>query len=308
MSGIWNHSNIPTREQYVWSDPALKAKVDDWIANPDSLQHMVFAGHPGIGKTTLARMICEELGLEKNLDYVLFRVGMRNAAELIEEIKNFCESGFSPLKIIILDEADKLTVGAQETMRGITDQYESMGCRFILTCNDAGKLKNYMGSRIILVEFTQLDEERFFERMLEIALVEGVDIEDDATYANLERIKTQTYPDLRQAINLMQYGAKDGKIVNVGKTVSERPWHLRLMESVGDLNISNLREDLQGLRRDEIATAYRFITNNSDIFGDNEGEAIVLIAKYLSWHSHAEYPDVILCGLIADLNKLWKAK
>ncbi len=309
MNGeIWRLKHAPLPDQYVWSDTKLKDKFDGWVANPQSLQHMVFAGHPGIGKTTLAEMLAKELGLEKNLDYVLFRVGMKPASELIDEIKNFCESGFSPLKIIILDEADKLTTGAQETMRGITDLYETMGCRFILTCNDAGKLKNYMGSRIILIEFTKLDEERFFERMIEIAMLEGIDVENESTFEILEKIKNQTYPDLRQAINLMQDGSKEDKIIEVGKAVTERPWHLQMIEAIGNFNIAVLREDLQGLRKDEIASAYKFLANNSDIFEENEGDAIVLIAKYLYWHSSSEYPDVNLCGLMVELSRLWKSK
>jgi len=304
---LWNQKHTPDFDQYVWTDPALKTRAENWIKNPDQMQHMIFAGHPGTGKTTLARLLCKGMGLEENLDYVLLRVGMNTMAELIEKIVSFCEGGFSPMKVIILDEADKLTSSAQDTMRPVTDKYQH-DCRFILTCNDAGRLKNFLGSRSVLIEFKALEEEKFFERMLEVAIAEEIDLDDEPTMEVLQQILKRAYPDLRQAINLMQHAHVGGKLIDPGKAVVEKEWHTYMLGCLDNLNITELRDSLQGLRRDEIATAYRVLDSNSDVFDKNEGEAVIAIAEAMDRHSRAEYPDITLLALMIKLNKLWMKK
>ena len=306
---LWNQKHRPpTADQYVWTDPNLKIRFENWIKHPEQVQHMIFAGLPGIGKTTLAEMLAQGMGLEKNLDYVMFRVGMKPMSELLADIVEFCESGFSTLKMIILDEGDRLTSQAQSDLRPICDRYQNR-CRFIITCNDAGKLKNFVGSRTILVEFKQLDEEQYFERLVEIAATEGIDLDDEETLTVLSLIKNRAYPDLRQAINLMQHAHVNGKLIEPGKAVVEKEWHATLLGHVEKLNIADLRESLQGFRRDELATAYRVLVDNTDVFSDNEDEAVVMIAEAMHRHSSAEYPDITLLALMCKLHGLfWKKK
>ena len=131
-----------TLEQYIGND-TVKARIADCIASND-IPHFIFAGTAGTGKTTLAKLIVNNI----KCDYVYLNASDENGIDMIrEKVKGFASSAtFNPLKVVILDEADFLTQPAQAALRNIIEEY-SINTRFILTCNYIERLIEPLTSR-----------------------------------------------------------------------------------------------------------------------------------------------------------------
>lgn len=120
-------------DDYVWRDPEQKEQIRELIAR-GNLPHLMLSGSPGIGKTTLAKVMLNELGVNPG-DILEINGSIDNGIDVIrEKITNFVSiMGFGGIRYVLFDEADYLTPNAQASLRNLMEQY-SRGARFILTC------------------------------------------------------------------------------------------------------------------------------------------------------------------------------
>ena len=135
MKELWVEKYRPKKvEDYVFRDASQKKQVKSWIKE-GSIPHLLLSGAAGIGKTTLARVLCNELGIE-DFDVLEINASRDNNVETVrDKIINFVQMiPFGPFKVVLLDEADYLTPNAQAILRGVMETYSSTS-RFILTCN-----------------------------------------------------------------------------------------------------------------------------------------------------------------------------
>jgi replication factor C small subunit len=140
MKELWVEKYRPkTIEDYVFKDEAQKRQVKAWI-NEGSIPHLLFSGSAGIGKTTLAKVLLNELNIE-DFDVLEINASRENSVDVIrDKITNFVQMiPFGPFKVVLLDEADYLTLNAQAILRGLMETYSSTS-RFILTCNYPNKV------------------------------------------------------------------------------------------------------------------------------------------------------------------------
>ena len=119
-----------TLDQYICSE-TLKDRVQSFINNND-LPHLIFSGTAGLGKTTLAKLIVNNI----KCDYIYLNASDENGIDMIrEKVKGFASAAsFQPIKVVILDEADFITQPGQAALRNIIEEY-SASTRFVLTCN-----------------------------------------------------------------------------------------------------------------------------------------------------------------------------
>jgi len=183
------------------------------IVDGGELPNMMFTGTAGLGKTTVARAICNEL----DLDYIVINGSEEgNIDTLRGKIKQFASSvslagGY---KVVILDEADYLNPqSTQPALRGFIEEF-SQNCRFILTCNFKNKIIEPLHSRCGVYEFNCTKKELvklssdFFVRMIRILEGEGVEFNKD-TVANLIM---KHAPDWRRVLNEAQRGSISGNL------------------------------------------------------------------------------------------------
>lgn len=217
-------TNVDPRE-FVWAQKYRPRKIDDCIlpsATKDMIKgmiakgeitHMLFSGGPGMGKTTAALAIANELGS----DVMVINATMENGIDVLRtKIQGFAStmslSETGP-KIVILDEADGLTHVMQGALKGFIEAF-SANCRFIFTANAKHKIIEPIHSRCTVVDFTINPQERpriatqFYRRVVDILTAEDVMFDAKAVAKLVER----NFPDFRKTLNELQRHSANGKI------------------------------------------------------------------------------------------------
>lgn len=312
---LWYSKYRPeTLNDYIWKNKELKEKISGWIKDPASLPHVIFEGPSGTGKTTLSRIISNELGATDSGDLLFLNASVESGVETIRsDIVAWCEGGgWSGLKIVIMDEAERLSKDAQEMLRGIMDKYGDF-VRFIFTCNEIRRIRSALTSRARIVTIDSLDRDAFVLKLLDIGAKENaVDMENDDQLELVQSIATQHFPDLRKAIDMMQdCVGPEGKVQNPTETGKVgASWEQALIDTIMKGKIGKAREMAASLRKDEIEEAYRFLTEKSkELFSsdeETEGAAIMIISEGLRWHYIVGFQDINLLSTLIILQKLHK--
>ena len=195
--------------------PSNIKKTFSQFLNKGEIPNMLLSGPPGIGKTTVAKALCNELGVDFYLingsDEGRFLDTVRNNA------KNFAStvslSSTAKHKVIIIDEADNTGNDVQLLLRAFIEEFAN-NCRFIFTCNYKNKILEPLHSRCAVVDFSINGKEKdeimllFFKRLKSILDKEGVESEVKV----LAKLISKHFPDWRRVLNECQRYAVSGKI------------------------------------------------------------------------------------------------
>ena len=204
MKELWTERYRPnTVDGYVFRDEAQKEQVQEWISS-GAIPHLLFSGVQGAGKTTLAKLLLNELDAHE-FDIKMINASSNNGVDYIRDsVENFATvMPYGDFKYIILDEADYLSPNAQAALRGTMEKY-SNSMRFILTCNYPNKIIPAIHSRCQGFHIQNLDKNEYTARMAEILLTEEVEFDLEV----LDTFVKTTYPDMRKCINLCQQNVK----------------------------------------------------------------------------------------------------
>lgn len=302
---MWYDKHRPTSlDDYVWMDTSIRDKLLEWIDKPLSCPNLILSGPTGTGKTTLAVLIRDTLGLGMECKFVAASMPGTNGIDMMREVVDFCEvGGFGGLKMVILDEADRLSRDAQQALRNLIDRYQE-DVRFILTCNYLDKIiEPLQQGRMWVIEVAALDIDRFADRIVAIAEAEQVDLGEGEVLAE---IIDRSYPNMRRAISDLQYQTRDGKLSDARQKVAAE-WENSLLEAfrAEPFSLGVAREVIAGMSPADIEYAYRLLYEQSGVlFGPNETTAIPIIAEYLFRNSMAGLPDITLCACLVRLEGL----
>lgn len=279
MRDLWVEKYRPkTLDGYVFRDENQEAQIKKWIEEK-SIPHVLLSGSAGLGKTTLAKILINEIGIEECDILEINASRERGIREVRERITNFIQMiPFGPFKVVLLDEADFLTPEGQAALRGVMEEYHSTS-RFILTCNHPNKIIPAIHSRCQGFHFEKIDQTEFTARVATILMEESVDFDLDT----LDDYVKVTYPDLRKCINLVQQNVYNDVLrdpAREDKGVSD--WKFDMVELFKAGKISDARALLCGkIRVEEIEEVYIWIYTNIELFGkdSNQQDSAVLIIK-----------------------------
>ena len=288
---------------YVFRDQAQKDQVSGWVKDK-SIPHLLFSGHAGIGKTTLAKVLLNELEVNE-YDVLEINASRTNSVEDVrDKIVNFVQMiPFGDFKVVLLDEADYLSPNAQAALRGVMEEYHTTA-RFILTCNYPNRIIPALHSRCQGFHIERIDQTEFTARVAEIVLTEGVTPDLDI----LDTYVKATYPDLRKCINMVQMNCVEGKLVPPTKAdAGDADYKIEMVELFKAGKIGQARKLVcSQARPDEIEDIYKWLYDNIDLFGDEEKQesAILIIKQGLVDHTLVSDPEINLAATLIRLARL----
>ena len=304
MKQLWVEKYRPsTIDGYVFRDSHQKDQVQRWIKEK-TIPHLLFSGNAGIGKTTLAKILLNELGVN-DLDVLEINASRENDVDTVRtKIINFVQMiPFGAFKVVMLDEADYLSPNAQAALRGVMETYATTS-RFILTCNYPNRIIPALHSRCQGFHVEKVDQLEVFKRLETILNAENI-VYDDETLA---KYVAATYPDLRKCINSVQMNSMDGKLHRPEKSdAGEADYKFEMVELFKAGKIADARKLVcSQARPEEMEDIYRWMYDNIAIFGDDakQEKAILIIKQGLVDHTLVSDVEINLAATLIRLAHL----
>ena len=309
MTKLWTEQYRPkTLDEFVWRDLNQRQQVQEWLNN-GSLPHLLLSGVQGTGKTSLAKLMFRQLGVQNGDILELNASRERNPDIIASKVLNFCSTwALGDMKYVLLDEADSMTPLAQRILRGEMENYHE-SVRFILTCNYPNKIIPALHSRCQGFHFEALDVNEFTARIADIVLQEGVALETEADIEVLNEFVELTYPDLRKCINMLQQHARNGKLERPQQRDTGGKDYMNEMVNLFKAGQYTEARKLvvSTAQPEEYNEIYRFMYQNLGLFGDTEAqqnEALLLIRKGLVNHALVADIEINLAATLCELSGL----
>jgi replication factor C small subunit len=307
MKELWTEKYRPkTIDGYVFTDNGTRDQIADWIKE-GSVPHLLLHGPAGTGKTTLAKILVNQLGID-DFDFLQVNASRDNGVDFLKtKIEGFVSTmPFGEFKIVLLDEADYLSHNAQALMRGLMETYQSQA-RFILTCNLVHKIIMPLKSRCCELKIDKTDQTEFTARVATVLVNENVNFELDT----LDSYVRATYPDLRKCLNLVQSNSNTGALTDPKESDSgTADYKLAAVDLFKRGQIRQARQLLVSQARpEEMEEVFRWLYDNLELWsGTEEGqdEAIMVIRKGMVNHNSCADPEINLSATMVELSQIGK--
>jgi replication factor C small subunit len=293
----------PTSLEHFVGNEHIKKTMSQYLDQND-IQNFIFYSTPGTGKTTLAKLIVKNL----DCDYLYINASDERGIETIrDKVSGFASTmSFKSIKVVILDEADFLTIQAQASLRNVIETF-SRNTRFILTCNFVERIIDPLQSRCQVLKIVPPTKKDVAKHTVWILDQEKIsfELEDVATIVN------QFYPDLRKILNTIQLSTHNNTLtVDKSILVSNNYMAQILKVLCGKKpDWKEIRQIIANANVQDFEELYRFLFDNAEHYASgNEGMVAVYVNEY-SYQSNFRIDKEINCmGLIAKLIELAKPK
>jgi DNA polymerase III delta prime subunit len=299
---LWTEKYRPKTIEECILPERLKTPFQEYV-NQKNIPNLLLSGGAGVGKTTVAKAMCNEIGC----DYIVINGSDESGIDVFRtKIKNYASSMSlsGGRKVIIIDEADYLNPNStQPALRNAIEEFAS-NCSFIFTCNFKNRIIEPLHSRCAVIEFGLMNGEKakmagsFFKRVQSVLQSEKVDY-DDAVIAELVK---KHFPDFRRIINEMQRYSQFGKIDS------------GILVQMGDVEISNIvkyikDKDFGSIRKwvatteIDAATLYRKLYDGLyDVLKPQSiPQAVIIIADYQYKQAFVADPEINTVACLTEL-------
>ena len=276
-NSLWVEKYRPSSLDSYIGNEHLRSKVKVYIESGD-LPHLLLYGRAGTGKTTLAKLLVNNI----ECDYLYINASDENSVDVVrEKVKNFASTlGFKEMKVIILDECDYITPNAQAALRNLMETF-SKNCRFILTCNYVERIIDPIQSRCQSFQIVPPDRKQVAVHLSNILTQEGVETNVD----DIVTIVNGGFPDLRRVINAAQRQVVNGELViDEGMSIQNdyKNQVLDILKTQDKKNsFKNIRQLLADSKVTDFSDLFRLLFDTVDDWGRGHiAECILILAQY----------------------------
>ena len=259
-------------DDYVGNDK-LKSSIAKQLEQND-IQNYLLYGPAGTGKTTLAKLIVKNL----DCDSLYINASDERGIETIrDKVSGFASvMSFKSIKVVILDEADFLTIQAQASLRNIIESF-SRTTRFIMTCNYVERIIDPLQSRCQVLKIVPPTKKEVAVHLAKICDKEGIKYKPTA----IGKIVNQYYPDLRKMLNTIQTSSTKGKLELDDSLLVSSSYLATILGELKHTNnksFVNIRQIIADSNIDDFEELFRFLYDNaSEIMPGKEGTLAILI-------------------------------
>ena len=268
-----------TLDGYVGNEQ-LKTTIAKYLEQND-IQNYLFHGQAGTGKTTLAKIVINNLDCES---LYINASDERGIETIRDKVVGFASvASFKPLKVVILDEADFLTIQAQASLRNVIETY-SKSTRFILTCNFIERIIDPLQSRCQTFKIQAPTKSDVAKHLVNI-------LETEKTNFDLEQIKSlvnQYYPDIRKMLNTIQASTVDNTLSLDKSTLSSTSYMSDVLKelTLDKPNYTTIRQIIADAEVSDFDGLYRYLFDNSDQYLPNKQGTVAMIINEHQYQSN----------------------
>lgn len=283
-NALWTEKYRPQDlENYVFKNPAFKAKMEEWIRTGE-IPHIGFFGPAGTGKTSAINVLINGLeanGIIDRFDVMTLNMsdeGIDAVRDKIEPAARLTPSG--KYRIFVLEEMEQMNQKAQASLKRTMEDYAD-NARFILTSNEPHKILKPILSRVQNITIEKHDREEYMTRIINVLLAEEVDLSTEESIGLVEKYINATYPDFRKTLNTLQSSIVDGKLVKLEDSVdSTANYRALIIDALQNGSIREMRELIvQNIPEDEMDGFFTFLSQNVNMFTSDEITRMKIIVK-----------------------------
>jgi DNA polymerase III delta prime subunit len=308
MKELWTEKYRPNSlDGYVFKDNGQREQIESWIKG-QAIPHLLFSGAPGVGKTTLAKILINQLGID-DYDVLEINASRENSVDTIrDKITGFVQTmPFGDFKVVLLDEADYISPNGQAALRGVMEMYHSTA-RFILTCNYPNRIIPALHSRCQGFHIDRIDLTEFTGRVATVLVTEEIEFDLDT----LDTYVRSTYPDLRKCLNTCQMNSSTGTLITPsGDEGGSQDWKISAVDLFKSGKINEARRLMcSAVRPEEMEEMYRWLYDNLELWSKDphkQDQAIIIIRQGLVNVSFVADQEINLSATLAELCQLGTA-
>ena len=282
--------------------PLINTIITKYLEGND-IQNLIFYGPAGTGKTTLAKLLTKNL----NCEYLYINASDERGIETIrDKVSGFASTmSFKPLKVVILDEADFLTIQAQASLRNVIETF-SKSTRFILTCNYVERIIDPLQSRCQVLKIVPPSKGEVAKHLFKVLSKEVIQHSND----DLKNIVNQYYPDVRKMLNVCQMNIKitDNQgipsfdLVLDKQTLVSSNYIDKVIELLpSKKSFKDIRQVIADSNVQDFEALYKALYERMDEYTSRPAEAIIIIEEYM-YHSNFRIDKEI--NIMACISKL----
>ena len=271
--GLWVERYRPKNLEELIASPAVRETLQLWLQNKD-IPHLLFFGSPGTGKTSIGKIIIKHIPC----DSLIINASDENGVDSIRnKVQDFCMTmGMQPLKVMFLDEADRLTPDAQGILRNLMETY-SASTRFILTCNYAEKIIPAIKSRSQSFEIKPPSKPECMKQLVKILTAEKIKFDPK----DVAFIVSSYFPDLRKIINFASQSSVTGELKIAKANTADQDFKMKLIELLKTPHKGGVFGEIRQLVADAAFSnyeeVYRFLFDHVNDYAPANKQAEVIL-------------------------------
>jgi len=280
--------------EYVFHDDHQRKQIERLVREQD-LPHLLLTGTAGAGKTSLARVLINELGIDE-MDVLEENASDKTGVDFIRDTVIPFTEGYpiGTFRVVHLEEFDYLSPNAQGMLRAVLET-QSSTCRFICTCNYENKIIPAIKSRFQQFRFKAPSEDDVVVKMVEILDAEKVKFDDEQLILYIK----QAYPDIRKIIQHLQENTIDGRLLSPKETSVGGDYKFKLLDLLASMDLRGIRKVVsEQVPQEELEEVYRFLYQNIGTMPackqstETYDKAILVLADAMRVHALSALPHL----------------